>query len=190
LTVSQQFFVMLHIPYSIYVGEILKVDVTVFNYNDKQRSDSIEVDVTLDVDNSEDGDDYDVGIKIEDPNNSYDKTSYTTKIKILKNSQTSTHFFIKAKQSGKGKIRAHVKTGRGKSEKYDQVEKHLIVKNEGLTTHKNEAHLFKPTRDKNDKHHFKLVIDEATADGNSLKMEASVIADLIGPALMTTENYM
>lgn len=46
VSVSEQFFLRLYMPYSIRIGEILRIDVNVFSYIDKQK-DFLDVNVTL-----------------------------------------------------------------------------------------------------------------------------------------------
>lgn len=73
--------------------------------------------------------------------------------------------------------------------RFDEVEQILNVEHEGLTRYRNKA-LLVDLRDKSrDGYDFDIYISE-TAPKSSIKINAAVIGDLIGPALSSTENLM
>lgn len=213
LTVSQKFFLMVHLPYSIRVGEILKVEVSVFNYFTKQKA-PLDVDVTLysesDGEDEESEIEFDEGeseisngesefdfyqakklknhcqyTKLEKENN---KKSSTKRIKVSKNSGTATHFYIKATKAGDRKLKVRAQVARS-SKTFDEVVKILKVEHEGLTTYRNMPFLVDLRLKDHDSYHFELFVDPS-AIKNSIKIETAVIGDLIGPALVNTENLM
>lgn len=188
LTVSQQFFVLLHIPYSIYVGEILKVDVTVFNY---LRSSS-NVEVTISFDENE------PSFELYDSANNNGQCTYTksnsqtTKtINAKFNTGTSTHFYIKARKAGKGNLRVRA-TIQNNRNNFDEVMQTIKVKNEGLTKYTNEAQLLKATAVRNavtKKGNILLNFSE-TSSTSSIKIDATVVGNLMGPALDNIDKLM
>lgn len=119
ITVSQKFFLNVHLPYSIRIGEVLKVDVTVFNYFENVKL-PLDVDVTIYSDSANEetpeiefDDAESNNLNSESEFDFYDAKKLTTceytrlklenerrnmtkRIKVAKGSATLTSFFIKA----------------------------------------------------------------------------------------------
>lgn len=84
------------------------------------------------------------------------------------------------------KVRAEIVRNR---KKFDEVEKMLKVEHEGLTEYRNKALLIDLRNKPRDGYDFDIFISEAALK-SSIKINAAVIGDLIGPALSSTENLM
>lgn len=210
LVVKQKFFLMVHLPYSIRVGEILKVEVTVFNYFTKISA-PLNVDVTLYSGSNSNDEEEEIGYddgensntdsefdfyqakklanhcqysRLENENR---EKSITKRVRAVKNSGTATHFYIKATKAGDIKLKVRAQIARSKT--FDEVVKTLKVEHEGLTKHKNKAVLVDLRFKDRDSYSFDIFVDK-DAVKKSIKIETSVIGDLIGPALVSTENLM
>lgn len=207
LTVSQKFFLMLNFPYSVRIGEILRVDVSVFNYYPKLKN--IIVDVTFysetkkedtseetEIDYDDSGEtEFDFYKAVKTNNVCIYKSlnaenaakSMTKTISIATGTGTSTYFYIMANSAGKKtvKVRAEI---RGQKV-FDEVHKTLLVEYDGKRVEENFAYLIDLRENERDSHQEVLFVsDEAIK--KSIKIESAAFGDLIGPALITTENLM
>jgi CD109 antigen len=212
LVVKQKFFLTVHLPYSIRVGEILKVEVTVFNYFTKTSA-PLNVDVTLYSESDSNDEEEEEIVPDEEENFNTEcefdfyqainltnhceysrlesetrEKSSTKRIRSVKNSGTGTFFYIKATKAGdrKLKVRAQVV---GSKKTFDEVVKTLKVEHEGRTEYRNKPFLVDLRLKERDSIHFEIFVDE-DAVKNSIKIETLVMGDLIGPALDSTENLM
>jgi hypothetical protein len=248
LLVFSSFFVKLNLPYSIRVGEILKVEVLVFNYftskvgtvnvdvtlfsifaDETENNSETKIEETLEVCDEEDEDDADacaerrrelaesdsfnIPTKAEEKLNEksfdfYDaskstgsckytkssasnvKGSETKRIRVESNSGTAAAFFIKATKAGfiKVKVRAEVIKEQGKPV-YDEVIKSMRVKYEGLKNYKNKAILVDLSKQGFDSSHFDITTAEQVVT-NSIRIDASVIGDLVGTVVDSPEKLM
>lgn len=177
ILVKKDFFIKLYIPYAIRVGEVLKVDVSVFNYLPEFSSD-----VNAIVKMSHNKDDFEfvkenAGCKFTSLDNG-DKTSSVT---VPKGTGKSVFFLIRSKKIGLIKIRIHAKTS--DNSQSDAVEKVVIVKPEGYKKIENKAILV----DLRENRVFTdIPFDIAFSENykeNSVKIESSAIGDLLGPAM-------
>jgi CD109 antigen len=219
IIVKQNFFLMVHLPYSIRVGEILKIDVTVFNKFD--RKSPIDVDVTLfktaaeevqivpqDTVNEEENDEDQLPDDDENNLNTFkskfdfykvkEKCSYVkiddqnnimkNRITIKHKSATLTSFYIKATEAGNTdiKVRAEIV---GKSNFYDEVHRKLRVRHEGVTQYKNYPYLFDLRKNTHDSYEMSFNMSQ-DAIKSSIKIEASVIGDLVGQAAIKSTHLM
>lgn len=233
LIVHQDFFVQLNLPYSIRVGEILKVEATVFSYYKAQKNNQfLDVNVILfsetDVEvvtvsepaasessteetelfkedeDEENSAPLDGAKQIEfeffDASNSGGICTFqssivdnknkksTTQIKVGKSSGTRVNFFIKSIKSGpiKIKIRAEV-IRKNKVMAFDEVEKKIKVEHEGLTEYNDKVILLN-LNDSAFNFDFETKIE--TEFKNSIRNHVSVIGNMMGPAIVSTENLM
>lgn len=230
VVVAQKFFLMVHLPYSIRIGEILRVDVTVFNYFGTKVP--FEVDVTLyseaemsadivNANNDEVGDDGDqpdfdetttilpmLAVKVESgfifqkPNKNSEGCHYselinetkkkmaTNRIAIPAKTGVLTSFFIKASIAGDREFKIRAQGVKAKNT-FDEVIKTLKVEQDGIMKDKNEPKLFDLRFNKSSNNGVQIDVqipDEAIK--NSIRIEALVIGELIGPALNSTKNLM
>lgn len=171
LTVLQDFFVTFSIPYSIIVGEILKVDVIVFNSIANQKTLFSNASLTFSVGNEENDENDELNILNLSKSKAFD-SEYEIRedITIAKNSPYLSTFYIQAKTKGMAVLTAYIK--RENSSKSDKVTKILKVKTEGKTKIDNRAYLVSNERNFLSINTTKLV-----------KIEAKVIGSLMGPAL-------
>lgn len=226
LLVKQDFFIQLHLPYSIRVGEILKVEATLFSYFEKQKEgqplnvkvtlfSEVEIKTPVTKKSSEE--------EMEDELFGDDSTSSTSGllntefeffeakktqgicsyqaseidnmnklsskvVKVDKNSGSQVHFYIVSKKSGPItiKMRAEV-IKKGKTLVLDEVEQVLRVQHEGLTKYNNYATLIKVD---GESYNYKLGSYFETPFPNSIRNHLTVVGNLMGPAIVSTENLM
>ena len=228
IVVFQHFFLVVHLPYSIRLGEILRVDVTVFNYFDNTKPFEVDVRLYSEVEASADEVIADNSIETSDKNLlELDDTTEqpveastvesgfifykpkrissvclfkeledetvrkmaTNRIVIPPKTGYLTSFYIKASKAGERKFRIHAQVVRSKKT-FDEVFKILKVEEDGRRFDKNVVKVF-DLRLKNvhDSDLINFVIPEE-AIKSSIRIEASVIGDFIGPALIDTKNLM
>ena len=164
LIVVQNFFLMLHLPYSIRIGEILRVDVSVFNYFKKTKL-PLDVDVTL-FSEGEPEETPEFVMDDEEDNNEYTESEFdfytakkqsnrceytisqaantarkrTNRIKVPKGAGTSTFFYIKATKAGDIKIRVRAQVAKS-SKTFDEVHKTMKVEYDGEVIDENLSYL-------------------------------------------------
>lgn len=135
LIVKQDFFIKLYVPYFIREGEVIKVDVIVFNYlESKQNADGM---VQL---NKDDSDNYVIVKKQQRSSlwflwngcNTFSTNDTSNSIPFSVSSQKSTKvsFYIQAIKYGKIKLKFTAST----SDHRDVVHKEIFVEPEGITT--------------------------------------------------------
>lgn len=185
VTVIQEFFIKLSLPYAIRAGEILRVDVSVFHYIQRlQQSQNVEVemmndDLSFEFIEAMFGRNY-----LCQKTSSYSKSKKkTTQIKF--GTGSSVYFLIRSLVEGQIKI--HVKASFLNYK--DEIEKYLLVESEGLTHYKNDAKFFNLKGNSSDSYQFDLKIPEE-AIKSSVKMETKVVGDLLGPVLSNVEDMM
>ena len=185
VTVSQDFFLKLHLPYSVRLGEILRVDVSVFNYN-RKRFTTVSAKVELFNNEAEFVFIDQKMVGSECTKSGSNDTARSKTISVANGNGASTFFLIKALVSGQIKIKVKATTP---SSTPDEVERLMLVEHEGLTKSGNVARLLRPSGGF-DSENFYLPIPTENIIGDSISIEASVIGDLIGPALSNIHNLM
>jgi CD109 antigen len=191
ITVFQEFFIKLFVPFSIRLGEVLKVDVTVFNYISKQkRKFNVKVTMFNDegqfvfVDATANGRVCNIVEKA-------GEEKQTKSVDVPSDDGASTHFLIRALVTGD--IQLKVRASATTSIK-DEVEITIKVEHEGITKTDNVPYLI-DLRDKStDSFEFSLPIpslDEGTI-WKSIHIEASAVGDLLGlgSSLQNVQNLM
>jgi CD109 antigen len=210
LTVAQKFFLMVHLPYSIRIGEILRVDVTVFNYFPKAKS--ISVDVTLyshSDETVEEEDEIGMNYDTDEIQNEFDfydaskeqnRCKYSKleaessqglqmkRITVDKGTGGATFFYIQATKAGNRKIKVRAQVTNQKP--FDLVEKSLLVEYDGIRTELNFPYMVDLRLKDHDSYHASVSIPEEDVIKSSIKIKTSVLGDLIGPALVDTEKLM
>lgn len=185
LTVKQNFFMKLNLPYSIRWGEVLKVEVSVFNYvPDRKVNLSVDVELfTNEADPNFEFMDKSSSCKyVETLNNS--RRNFLT---VAQNSMSTTYFFIKPLKSGK--IKLNVKAVGQQVKLVDAVEKELIVEHEGITHYGNQPVMINLDTGDFDIHKYSFDLPSETIP-KSTKVGVSVAGDLLGPALLEISNLM
>lgn len=185
VTVMQEFFLKLHLPYSIRFGEILKVDVTVFNYIQKVKK-AVIADVKM-YNKNEEFEFIDATVS----GNSCKVVASSDEMRskslsVPSGNGAATYFLIRALVSGEIKIKVRASTAR----LGDEVEKMLLVENEGLTMYENKPFLIDLRDKSHDGHDFGLPIPSEGIIQKSILIEASAIGDLLGPALINIHKLM
>ena len=186
VTVFQDFFLKLYLPYSVRLGEILKVDVSVFNYINRPKKG---VDAKVEMFNNDGEFDFVDAKKVgNDCVKSVSKdTKKSKKIFVPEDSGAATFFLIKPLITGQIKISVNVSSLSRK----DAVQRMMIVEHEGLVKRGNQAALYKLNKSF-DSSHFNIPIDLVAEKviGESILIEASVVGDLIGPAHHNIRNLV
>lgn len=209
VVVSQNFFVELNLPYSIRFGEVLKLEVIVFNFYKKQ--DTLHPKVTVysrnlgrnddgasansdEIDNESEFDFYEGssvnGIcKLKKSITENDEEESSQVIQVNPNSGTKVHFFIKPRRAGSINITVKAEfTNKRKKNVFDEVVRNLTVEHEGITQYKNHAFFIDLREKSHDSFQMSIPID--TESRNSIKISSSVIGDLIGPAIENTDKLL
>lgn len=179
IVVKKDFFIKLYMPYSIRIGEILKVDVSVFNYLADKKS----VKATVKIfHNNEDFElvQLNSGCKF----STLEPGDKTNQVEVPKGNGKSVHFLIRSKKIGAIKIKVHASAS-GHS---DTVEKYVVVKAEGYKKIENKAFLI-DLRKITKKNYF-TEIDEIALPRNkslyrenSVEISSSVIGEMLGPSI-------
>lgn len=186
VTVVQEFFLKLIVPYSVRLGEVVKVDVIVFNYISRPQE---TLDVKVEMFNN------DAVFEFVDArmvgNECIKTTSSDTirskTISVPTKSGAATFFLIKPKVTGE--ITLNVKAiASGKQ--IDEVKRFMLVEHEGLKISDNIVNIFDLRQKDHDAFYFVLPIDEEKLIPNSIAIEASVIGDVMGPALTNISSLM
>lgn len=184
VTVTQEFFLNLFLPYSIRFGEVLKVDVTVFNYISKGKK---TVQATVKMLASED---YQFvtatasgGVcNVKD----IEGGDQSKTISVPYGNGAATYFLIRALITGRIKLKVKASTGT----LGDQVEKYMLVEHEGLTHSENKPFLIDLRKKNVETLSFDLPIMPEKLVWKSIKIEASANSDLLGPALANVHSLM
>jgi CD109 antigen len=182
--VFQDFFLKLYLPYSVRLGEILKIEVTVFNYVTRP---SRPVTVTVEMANDDGEFDFvDTRMSgsecVKTPSRDQKRSKTIT---VPSGSGASTFFLIKTLATGQIKLKVKATSPNRK----DAVEKLILVEHEGLKVNGNIPKLFN-LRTRHDAHHVIIPLNEEKIINNSISIEASAIGDLLGPAMQNIHNLM
>ena len=167
------FFIYLNLPYSIKRGEIISIQAVIFNY----MKDDYPATVTMFKEYQE--------FEFVENTPRADHDHLTKTINATANSGTSVSFIIKALKIGYITLKIEAST----SVAGDRVEQQLLVEAEGITRYINEAILI----DLRTQHSFSKFVDVVVPNDfvpDSLKIEASLMGDLLGPALDNLNNLM
>jgi CD109 antigen len=178
LTVFRPFFAALNLPYSIKRGEVIAIQVQVFNYMDSE----VEAVIVLYNDKeefefAEVGENQDL-ICTTEPQRS-------KSIMVKPQSGVTVPFLIRPLKVGLITIKVTATTDTAG----DGLEKQLIVEPEGVTQYLNQAILI----DLRTNNEFTTTISIAVplnAVPDSTKIEASAIGDILGPSLENLDNLM
>lgn len=181
--VKKEFFIKPYLPYSIRVGEVLKVDVSVFNYVQDPAQDRSAV-VTLNntdrqfefVKATPDG----ANCRIE----VVTKSQESNRVTVPAKNGASTVFLIRALRSGNLTLKIKATTEGFE----DEVEKLMLVESEGRTESKNFARLIDLRTKRYNNEIFDVYVPKNVVQ-NSISIEASVIGDLLGP-LFDNVNFL
>lgn len=186
VTVFQDFFIKLYLPYSIRLGEILKVEVNVFNYITRPQQ---PVDVLVELRNN---DAEFVFIDVENKASSCIKTEVkdnNRKKTITIESQSGSSVFFLIKPIVMRQIKLNVIASTSFPKRNDEIEKILLVESEGLTLRGNIVQIYRPT-DGNDAKDENIDISNTNVTKNSIYIEASAVGDILGPAIKNIDSLM
>jgi CD109 antigen len=185
LTVFQEFFIKLYLPYSVRFGEILKVDVTVFNYISRPKR-AVNADVKI-FNKENEFEFIDTAVVGGECKITPSEHQHRTKsISVPAGNGASTFFLIRALVTGQIKIKVRAST----SNQGDEVERMMLVEHEGMTKTENKPMLIDLRGKNHEAHSFDLSFATEKVVWNSIVIEASVIGDLLGPAFANIHNLM
>lgn len=190
LTVMKEFFVETFLPYSIFVGEVLKLKVLVFNY--LPGSSIVTAEVNLKILNQV-GDAKGEFVRLKQDGNtckvSPDKDgSKKSNISIPPQKGEIVYFSLRAKTQGKLKIQVSAKTG----DNNDIIEKELLVEHSGTREIKNFPkfiYLRNNILGKVYNDHFSHSFPDDT-EKNSISVYAKVYGNLLGQVLVDAEKLI
>lgn len=188
-TVMQEFFIKLFLPYSIHVGETLKIEAAVYNFI-KRDAYEINVDVTMKMEKLNNEGKFEFVKLVPDEKNckvvSLYTESVTKAITIKENTGESSSFYIRATEAGRVKIRIEAST----KEYKDAIIKELIIQHAGMSETINSAYFVDLSNsNQHDSNEFQCHIGHNYVK-NSLHMSATVYGNLLGQALVNTENLI
>jgi CD109 antigen len=171
LTVFQPFFVTLNLPYSIKRGEILNVQVLVFNYIDSEQH--AEVTFFNDENEFEFLDSFSKSPRVIRKNliPPQNGVSFTFMIRPLKVGHITIKVVAMSAVAGDG------------------VEQKLLVEPEGVTQYINKAVFIDLRNSPEFKTDFTITIPP-NAVPDSTKIEASAIGDILGPSIENLDKLM
>lgn len=165
------FFANLNVPYSIKRGEIVAIQVNVFNYMDKNYP----AIVTMFNDNKD----------FEFVEKTTNKEQITKNITAKSNSGTSVRFLIRALKIGFITLKIEART----SIAGDRIEQQLLVEAEGVKRYVNEAVLIDLRTQKAFSKSVNIIVPPNIVT-DSLKIEASFIGDILGPTIENLDNLL
>lgn len=185
--VSQNFFVKTFLPYSIHVGEVLKVRVGVYNYvpgSKALRNVMVKFAIL---------DDGDCEIVTLTPVNGICKSQkidgmdQTKKIaEIAENEAGEVTFFVKALQQEKLRFMISAKDSKGNR---DSVIKELLVEHAGIRGFKNEAKFINLESSSHDSFNFQIKVPSDVIR-NSVEVKSTVYGNLLGQVFDNAENLI
>lgn len=186
IIVFKDFFVKTYSPYSVKINETLKLEVTVFNYISTMQPPRR---VTVELLNDENQFSFiDVKMKgkrcLETPS----ELKLKSKDILVSNKSAEKTFFL-IKPFIVGEIKLKLKATMIEPLRIDEVEKTLLVENEGVKKYGNEVYFKKPGHSI-DAHNLNLTIVNNEIIRNTISIEASVVGDIIGPTLHNVDNLM
>lgn len=184
LLVKKDFFIKLNLPYSIRFGEILEVEVLIFNYNSVRRTnvgievmccrDFLAMDFVFIDKKSKCG-------YTESTDNERMKT-----VSVPSNSMQSTSFIIKPTVTGKIKI--NVKATNQELNLIDEVEKEFLVEHDGVSHIDNTVFPIEAAK-ASGLHRYEINL-MSNVIPKSVKIGGSMVGDLLGPALLDVSKLM
>lgn len=183
ITVFKEFFVKLYLPYSVRLGEVLKVDVSVFNYVTGGQK-MVNAKVTLTGQNEFEF--VDANMDICSFTTAAEQNSHTKTIEVTRDNGAATYFLIRAKKVGALQI---LVKATGPSNIEDTIERYVKVEREGYRETENKAIIVDLRNQSSYSLNFKISFPSEHI-GDSIQISSSVIGDLLGPALVNIHSLM
>lgn len=184
LLVKKDFFIKLNLPYSIRFGEILEVEVLIFNYNSvKSTNVGIEVMCCRDF-MAKDFVFIDKKSKCGYTESTENERTQT--VSVASNSMKSTSFLIKPTIAGVIKI--YVKATNQELNLIDEIEKEFLVEHDGVSYVDNTVFPI-DTAKASGLHRYEINL-MSDAIPKSVKIGGSMVGDLLGPALLDVSKLM
>lgn len=171
LRVFMPFFIYLNLPYSIKRGEIIAIQAIIFNYLNADYPATVTM--------------FNEKQEFQFMENTANQQKIVKNINTKSNSGTSVRFIIKALKVGyiTLKIEASVALAG------DKIEQFLLVDPEGIKRFNNEAILIDLRTQSTFTKSVAIVVPQNFV-ADSLKIEASLIGDLLGPTIDNLDNLM
>lgn len=182
-TVFQDFFIKAFLPHSIFVGEVLKLNVVAFNYMKNMIRAEIKIIIPPIDENDEQPADFEF-VKIQksgkvcDPISLRDKSQTKTVI-AESNKGNPTHFFIRG--TSEGKITLHITAAfEGRT---DTIIKKLTVEPHGRRISKNSGHFIDLRQNNHTAFSFPCKFPTNVVN-NTKKVYATVYGNVLGQVLI------
>lgn len=185
LFVKQEFFVKLNLPYSVRFGEILKLEIIVFNYVSNRKL-NLSVNVVLSTDDTDPEFEF-IDKKSKCVYKSSGDVERENLVSVAQNSMATTYFYIKPLKAGK--IRLKVKAVGVQVAVVDEVEKEFLVEHDGITDYRNHPVMIDLVKREFDSYDLHTMIPDYAIQ-KSIKTGASLMGDLIGKPLLDVSNLM
>jgi len=170
LQVFRPFFIQLNLPYSVIRGEIVAIQVVLFNYMNKKIDAEITFENIGDFEFVENG--------FEDNELTRDAIYRKKTVRIQAQDGTPVSFLIRPTTLGNIDLRLTAKT----STAGDSVVRQLLVKAEGVTKYQNKAYLLDLRSNRSYQNIVNITIP-SNAVPDSQFIELSAIADIMGPSI-------
>lgn len=185
ITVDEQFFMRVNLPSVVRYGEILRVEVLIFNYLLLQDED---VNVVVTLYRNEESDDFEYIEKISDCSFvPHDDTEREAEVTVSPNSVKSVSFLIRPLKTGAIKLK--FKAVEDSSATSHEIEKVLKVKHEGIAKYLSKSMLLDLRTEKTFSPRFDFLIP-SNAVWKSISIEGSIVGDLLGPSLLNATSLM
>lgn len=172
LSVSKEFFVQVELPYSVRLGEVVNVEVFVFNYHKTLKREII---TAVSLEGSED----EFEIMQRRRNCAFvplNQTTSTQSVSVKHEQAALTVFLIRPKVTGQIKIKVKGNAGLFG----DSVERLLYIKHDGVSHYKSKTLLVDVRHKKFYSHYFTFDIDKASAIAGTTRVGASAIGNVMG----------
>jgi CD109 antigen len=178
LVVSKKFFIELNLPYSIRIGEILTLDIIIFNF----LSQSVTTDLKVYSMNNENTQQF----KFKKLSGHIDRCSFdpiegnvlSSSIETPMNLGTRHEVLIEPIEDKEMSIRVSIKTKIGKKTYEDYVEKKIVVENEGIYDYNTENAVFNSaTQITNEVKKFNFTTEDINP--NSVELKAIVTGNMM-----------
>lgn len=187
---TQEFFLKMSLPYAIKFGEILKIDIVIFNYIKSESNVNVKLKLY--------DDDFNI-VELKDPETCeiFDLSSNQDKageisFELPSNSGTTKSFYIRPSEQKKNlkiKVKAIATETKNKRKRYaDNVEKNLRVIHEGATHYKGEMKTFDFSSKTTNTTSGKLEFENAVE--SSILIHGSITGNIIGPSLSVYEEFL
>lgn len=167
VTVSKPFFVQVDIPYSIRLGETVKVEVSVFNYKKGEKSTKVDVTLLNELNEFE---------FVNEDCSSFNARKLLKNVLVDSEFGALTTFLIRPRATGQLKLKIKAAS----SSDSDSIERNLYVQYEGVTHFNSKTFLIDLRSNKYFSHYHTFEISHTEVVPGSAKVGASIVGNVMG----------